>query len=143
MIPSIRVFPYRLLDGGHLLLRARVMLNLVALVPGCPPVALEEQLIRRELVVNLTDLPQRAAFREQVVALRRTANEAQVAQMLGLTVTAAQRAAALQRKMDAMGVDTPYVPLREPPEDYAKLRRHRHKRYRFEPLPGYEEPQFP
>ena len=55
---------------------------------------------------------------------------------LGLTVTAAQRAASLQRLMDQLGLTDPYVLIKEPPADYAKLRRHLHPRYCFQPLAG-------
>ena len=60
--------------------------------------------------------------------------EYQVARELGITVTAAQRASALQRKMDRLGLLDPYLRITEPPEDCTKLRRHRHPRYRFQPL---------
>ena len=38
-----------------------------------------------------------------------------------------------------IGLTDPYVAVTEPPDDYAKLRRHKHKRYRFEPLEGAGE----
>jgi hypothetical protein len=40
--------------------------------------------------------------------------------------------------MRALGLDSPYVFVAEPPEGYTKLRRHRNRKYRFEPLAGYE-----
>jgi hypothetical protein len=52
----------------------------------------------------------------------------------GLTVTAAQDAAGLQRRMDALGLTDPYVAVTKPSDDYRKLRRHLHGRYRFESL---------
>jgi hypothetical protein len=85
--------------------------------------------------VDLFDPPQREKYREQVMQLRQTTTEKNVARLLGVTVTAVQRAASLQRMMDAIGATDPYVPLTEPPVDYAKLRRHHHKRYDFQPLP--------
>ena len=68
------------------------------------------------------------------LALGMTENEA--AHQLGVTKTAAQRAAALDRQMRDLGLDDPYVPVLEPPDDLPKLRRHRHSRYRFEPFPA-------
>jgi hypothetical protein len=69
-----------------------------------------------------------------VLALRAQGlTERAVAKELGITVTAAQRAAALDRMMKALGLTDPYVAIIEPPADYGKLRRHRHPRYRFEP----------
>jgi hypothetical protein len=40
--------------------------------------------------------------------------------------------------MQELGLDTPDVLLQEPPDDYAKLRRHKNPKYRFEPLGDYE-----
>jgi hypothetical protein len=39
--------------------------------------------------------------------------------------------------MERLGVNDPYQPVREPPLDHGRLRRHLHSRYRFEPLPGF------
>ncbi|HEV2969517.1 MAG TPA: hypothetical protein VGY55_05955 [Pirellulales bacterium] len=64
-------------------------------------------------------------------------SERLAASTLGLTVTAAQRAAALDRIMRTKGITDPFVPLREPPLNYPKLRRHLHPRYNFTPLPGF------
>jgi transposase len=76
-------------------------------------------------------------YRERVVELRATGmTERQVAERLGITQTAAQRAAALDRRMRQLGTADPYQPVQGPPADYNKLRRHRHPRYRFEPLDG-------
>jgi hypothetical protein len=80
--------------------------------------------------------PQRVAFREQVLALRAEGKtERQVAEELGITITAAQRAAKLDRLMKEQGLSDPYQPIHEPPADNAKYRRHLHPRYCFEPLP--------
>jgi hypothetical protein len=38
--------------------------------------------------------------------------------------------------MAALGVADPYLPLAAPPDDYERLRRHQHPRFRFEPLAG-------
>ena len=70
LIPQIIVRPFRLCDGGGIVLRASLTLNLAGLLPTSqrqPDVAAH---LQRELVVDLFDPPQRAAFREQVVALR-------------------------------------------------------------------------
>jgi hypothetical protein len=54
--------------------------------------------LERDVTVDVFDAPERAAFRERVVARRRAGlTEKQVATELGITVTAAQCAAALQR----------------------------------------------
>jgi len=45
-----------------------------------------------------------------------------------------QRAVALGRRMASLGIQDPYLPLTAPPGDYERWRRHKHPRYRFEPL---------
>jgi hypothetical protein len=135
LIPQIIVRPFRLCDGGGIVLRASLTLNLAGLLPASqrqPEVAAH---LQRELVVDLFDPPQRAAFREQVMALRNAGlTENEVARRLGITKTAAQRAMALNRLMRQRGLEDPYVPVTAPTEDMAKLRRHRHPRYQFRPF---------
>jgi hypothetical protein len=135
LIPTIKVFPYRLCDGGAVVLRAHFTLSLASLMP----VELGDEanrLITRSMVVDLFHEPQRAKFREQVVAMRAAGiKEDIVAAKLGITKTAAQRAAALQRRMDQLGISDPYVALTAPPADSKRRRRHEHLRYKFDPLP--------
>jgi hypothetical protein len=38
--------------------------------------------------------------------------------------------------MQARGITDPYEEIYGPPDDYGKLRRHRHPRYKFQPLDG-------
>jgi DNA invertase Pin-like site-specific DNA recombinase len=137
LIPELRVYPYRLCDGGAVVQRAHLTLNLAALVPAGAALEGIGGALRRQLVVDLFAPPQRAACREQVVALRAEGvSERTVARRLRITVTAAQRAAALARRMQELGITDPYLPILEPPADCGKLRRHRHSRYRFEPQNG-------
>ena len=90
-------------------------------------------------MVDLFDPPQREEFRAQVIALKADMTEREVAENLGITQPAVQNAAGLQRHMDKLGITDPYVPVTEPPAAGSKLRRHEHKRYRFEPLDGAGE----
>jgi hypothetical protein len=134
LIPRLVVFPVRLVDGGRVLLRAKFRLKLAGLVPDVNTRAALRGPLERVLQVDLFDPPQREKYRRQIGELRRAgATEREAAGKLGLTITAAQRAAGLQRKMDELGLSDPYVLVTEPPED-TRLRRHRHARYQFEPL---------
>ena len=130
LIPRIKVFPYRLINGGHLVLRAHVTLDLSAAMTGVAGLQTSEPSLQREIVVDLFDPPQREAFRKEVVTLRATGlTERCVADQLGITHTAAQRAAALQRLLDQRGLQDPYELLSEPPADYTRIRRHKHSRF--------------
>jgi hypothetical protein len=136
LIPRIVVFPYRLVDGGDIVLRATFRLHLANLLPDTRVRAALAGPLERVITVDLFDPPQREQFRAEVVRRRKAGeSERKAAEALGLTVTAAQRAMALQRKMDAMGLTEPYVKVTEPPDDCPRLRRHKHGRYRFDPLP--------
>ena len=135
LLPSIHVFPFRLCDGGALVLRASVTFTAAPLVPRQAAAlnGLRER-VTRQLCVDLFTPPQREEFRERVVQMRSVGRkEYEVAAELRITKTAAQRAAALQRRMDATGITDPWLPVVEPPEDTDRFRRHLHTRYRFDP----------
>ena len=136
LLPTMVVMPCRLCDEGAVVARVKMTLNLAALSPNNASPELEEAM-SCELIVNLFDEPQRAAYREQVIALRTAGfSQRQVANRLGLTQPAVQNAIALDQRMKELGLTDPYIPVFEPPADCKKLRRHRHPRYRFEPLNG-------
>ena len=136
LVPRIIVHPYRLFDGGTTVLRASFRIH--------PAGLLEDPRVREALqqplecirTVDLFDPPQRVACREKVVELMRSGKYAyEAARECGITATTAQRASAIQREMDERGLSDPYIRLTDPPEDSSKLRRHKHPRYCFDPLP--------
>jgi hypothetical protein len=135
LLPELKVYPYRLCDGGAVVLRAQFTLHLVALTPSIRALGELDEVLRREMVVDLFDPPQRVQYRQQVMSLRNEGKtEWEAAAALGITQTAAQRAAALDRLMREKNLADPYLPVLEPPDDYGKVWRHLHKRYHFEPL---------
>jgi len=142
LIPKIIVFPFRLCDGGRVVLRAKFRLQLAGLHPDPRVREVLDQQLQRILTINLFEPCQRAAVREAIVDLRKTIDPktgkiftlAAAAAKIGITATAAQRAVALQRLMDELGLTDTYIPVHEPPEDLKRLRRHKHARYSFEPL---------
>jgi site-specific DNA recombinase len=137
LIPRLEARPYQLCDGGNPVLRAHLTLDLPPLIPEARVLEGRTHALRRDLVVDLFDMPQRAAYRERVMALRaERMREREIAATLGLTVTAAQKAASLDRLMGKLGLTDPYIPLTEPPQDQARMRRHKHARFQFEPGPG-------
>jgi DNA invertase Pin-like site-specific DNA recombinase len=139
LIARIVVRPYRLCDGGHPVLRAHFTFSLAPLLSPAPGMDRLAPAVQRSLVVDLFEQPQRVAYRAPVLEL--TANgmgQREIARELGITQPAVQRAVALGRQMANLGIDDPYLPLTAPPEDYARWRRHKHRRYRFEPLTGEE-----
>jgi DNA invertase Pin-like site-specific DNA recombinase len=135
IIPKIVVFPVRLCDGGLVVLRGRLRLRLSNLLLNTRVQDVLLQPLERILTVDLFEAPQREAYRRQICDLRKSGTtQEDAAGQCGLTITAAQRSAGLQRQMNERGLTDSYVTITEPPEDYRRLRRHLHRRYRFEPL---------
>ena len=142
LIPRIIVYPYRLCDGGKIVLRARFTLHLAGLVPGGQHVEGLDAILSREMCVDLFDPPQREQYRQQIVMMMAATPDKpfwQIGEELGITDTAVQRSVALDRKMRSLGLTDPYVPVTEPPEDCGRLRRHKRAKYRFEPLVNFSE----
>lgn len=132
LISKITVFPYRAIDGGHIVLRARLDLNLAAIDPTLAPLTVPGHPWHVGLEIDLFDRPKRRLIVSEVQRLKDAGlNHAQIAQQLKVTLPVIQQAANLSRDMKQRGVHDPYEPLSEPPADYSKLRRHRHKRFRF------------
>jgi hypothetical protein len=141
VVPELHVYNVRLLDGGHLLPRARVKLDLAGLVPDATGVPGLAPLMTRELTLDLFEPPQREQVRAQAVRLTAEGVFQRVAaRRLGVTQPVISQALALHRMMTERGLDTPYELVTAPPDDYTKLKRHRHPRYRFEPEQGYTPP---
>ena len=134
----MEVRPFQLCDSKGSVLRAYLTLDLVPLVPDADVLEGRTAVLRRELVVDLFEPPQRVAYRERVMALRAEGvTEKTIARKLGLSVSATQRAASLDRLMKQRGLADPYVPLTEPPSEQVRMRKHKHARYRFEPDPQW------
>jgi site-specific DNA recombinase len=137
LVRDFFVFPYRSCDGKDFVLRGTARLQLANLLPDQ---RLRDTLrgpLERVLNLDLFVAPQRIRLREQVMALRREMTEREAAERLGITKTAAQYAAGLDRLMGRLGLADPYVRMTKPPTDYPKMRRHLHPRFRFDPLPGF------
>jgi hypothetical protein len=133
LIPEIRVFPVRLCDGGKITLRAKFVLSLVPLLSANQQTEAVERCLSVELQVDLFDYPQREKFRGQVVQMREAGlTESVIASALTITKTVVQQAAALSRLMIKLGLTDPYLNVVNPPDDYGKLRRHRHHRFKFQ-----------
>jgi hypothetical protein len=138
VVTEFHVGLVRLCDGGHLLPRARVALDLSGIAPDLRSVPGAPHLLRREVTLDLFDPPQREVIRPDVVRLAAEGmGQRRIARDLGVTQAAVSNAARLDRKMRAAGMADPFVVVTEVPADYTKLRRLKHERYRFEPLPGY------
>ena len=145
LVPEFHVYLVRLLDGGHLLPRARVKLTLDGIVPDAQHVPGLGELLMRELTIDLFDRPfQRERIREEAVRLADLdLTQRQIAAQLTEEkpkLPVVQKALALDREMKEFGLDTPYVLVTNPPPDYSKLRRWKNPKYVFRPREGYQRP---
>jgi site-specific DNA recombinase len=145
LVPDFYVYLVRLVDGGHPLPRARVKLTLAGIVPDAQAVPKLEELLTRELTLDLFERPpQREQIRKDAVRLdAQHIPHRQIAAQLpeeNPKLKVVQDALALDRKMKELGLESPYVLVTEPPEDYPKLRRHKNSQYKFRPREGYQRP---
>ncbi len=142
LVPSFEVYLVRLCDGGHLLPRARITLDLAGHLEDAKSVPEITALLKREITLDLYERPpQRERIREEVVKLASNGlYQRTIARQLTHerpTQPAVQNALILDRMMRDQNLESPYILLTEPPDDYPKLRRHRNSKYQFEPLKGY------
>ena len=142
LVPSLCVYPYRIIDEGKVVLRAAMQLDIGALVPALAELPSVGDHLRRGLVVDLFEPPQRERYRAEIWRLSHSEPKLQertIAAQLGVTQPVVQRAKKLQRQLDALGRPDAYLPLYEPPVN-GRLHRHKHPRYGFSPLPGFPVP---
>ena len=119
------------------MLRAKFRMRISELLPDRRVQQALRQPLERVLTIDLFDPPQPESFRRRICELRAGGiTQREAADLCGLTITAAQDAAGLQRRMNAFGLTDPYLAVTEPPDNCGKRRRHLHHRYRFEPLEG-------
>ena len=143
LVPEFHVYLVRLCDSGHLLPRARIKLALAGIVPDAQHVPGLSSFLCRDRTIDLFNPTQMERIRLESVRLAITGlGPKAISQCIAErpTVTAVQHALALDKKMKALGLDTPYVFVPGPPENYRKLRRHRNAKYQFKPLEGYSPP---
>jgi site-specific DNA recombinase len=143
LVPEFNIYLVRLIDGGHLMPRARVKLNLAGCVSDLLLVPELSGLLTRVVTLDLFEAPQRERIRVDAVRLAATGlYQREIARQLPEKTfqVVVQKALNLDRMMKERGLKSPYEVLSEPPVDYPKLRRHKHPRYEFKRLEGYEPP---
>jgi site-specific DNA recombinase len=138
LLPSILVYPVKLVDGETYGLRAKADMNAAIFATAASSFDVVQSHLQTTIELNLFASPQREAFREQVMELRSQGQKvAQIAARLGITKTAVDRAAAVQRKLEQAGRATPWLPVAKANDCSKKMRRQQNKRFHFEPLPGF------
>lgn len=138
LLKNFFIVPFRLIDGGHIEARVRFDIDLAELNGVNFPSGLPSMTI--PCTVDLTKSPQRVTYREAVMRLRSEGmTERQTASKLGITHTAAQDAARLDRIMAKAGIADPWMQVISVEQCLESFKRLRHPRFNFEPLPGFEQ----
>jgi site-specific DNA recombinase len=141
LVPSIVVHPVMPIDGGNVVIRATVTLNLAALITPGDDLAERLPALQRVITVNLFKPPQRIEILPKVMkALAENPGAMQKWVAVNVTKTSAtvvQRAVVLSEKMELAGLTDPYVAVTDPEWMTGKNKKHTRQRFRFEPLPGF------
>lgn len=147
LCPDFYVYLVQACDRRNFLPRARVRLTLDGILPNASLVPGLDGLLRREVTLDLFELPQRERIRLDAVKWAATGlgPQAVAAKIAKTTIerptaTAVQHALSLQKQMVELGLSSPYLQVNGPPDDHLKLRRHKNAKYRFVSLVGYVPP---
>lgn len=138
LLPQLHLVPYRLCNEKKVVPRAKIVIDFLALSPEHSSLWGEIASYRKEVVVDLFKPSQHVRIREELVRLRgegKTTRES--AKILGVAIQTVNRALAIQRAMDKQGLADPWVELKQAPDDIGKMKSHRSKNYKFEPLDGF------
>ncbi|MGE3317309.1 MAG: hypothetical protein AB7O26_19505, partial [Planctomycetaceae bacterium] len=114
LIPELHVYLVRLCDGGHLLPRARVRLNLAGIIPDARHVPELNELMSGVFTLDLFTPPQRERIRlEAVKLMEQGRTQRQAAGMIAEKPTqpALQKALSLHKKMQELELSDPYMLL--------------------------------
>ncbi|HUQ69000.1 MAG TPA: recombinase family protein [Planctomycetaceae bacterium] len=141
LVPDLYIVPYQVCDGSDILPRAEFTLTLVPLLPPALANSPEAAQVTRRLVVTLCPVSKPLQHHAAATELKAQGlRQHEIGQRLGMVRTAVQRSLRLHRLMLSQGLAEPLVRLTELPARTNRLRRHRHPRFRFEPLAGWTPP---
>ena len=135
LVPKLEVVPYLLCGKGEPVARLHFTLEAASLYADFDGLAHLGGPLRKELIVDLFNPPQRVAYREEVMRLRAAGfTKMAIAERTGITHTAVQAAVSFDASLKKAGLTDPYVRISELPDHFIKMCRHRHPRYNFNPL---------
>lgn len=138
VVDDFFVLPFRLADGGHVQPKVMFTANLGAFLGQ----GYEVPLLDWTGVVDLTTSPKRVQHLADVVRLVAEGEKhADVAEQLGIFKTEVGYAMRLHRRMLELGVTTPWIPMQRAEQVADYFPRVRNPRFRFDPLPGFEQPK--
>ena len=106
LISQLIAYPVRLIDGGGLYIRAKMVLDLTAFVPHHHRLVVADAM-RRNITVDLFDPPQRVRYRQQIVDMRNNVQKVEILPYHKLGVY----------KWEALGHEYPLKSIEPPTEE--------------------------
>ncbi|WP_010583092.1 recombinase family protein [Schlesneria paludicola] len=140
VLPSIIIRPVELCDSMNVEPQAIVELDLSPLAEHLAGHSLPSFASPKRLVVNLFEPRPYVQHAPQLGAIEQRGSVVSTGYALGLSLGEIGMARKLFRIMRERGLQSPWVPINDPPSRGWKGKRHLHPRYQFEPLPGFERP---
>lgn len=129
LIPVLELYPYMLIDGGSIVLRAHVTIHLEALKKQSLPPGMCSGLLKHDFTVDLFNPPQRVKVLNTVPTLLAAGHSKKdVARRLKVAPLVIDKALALRAMMDQERTTDPYKRLTTPPKN-SKIKRHEHLRF--------------
>ncbi len=132
MIPRLVVFPHKLCDGGHIVPRVGFRWTVAGVLSDPRQRELLAKPTEKLITVDVFTPPDRVLALPQVMA-HADLSKPELESKLGIRQHTVKQARKLQAVMHDLGITDPYIPLLLPPD--VGLKRHKHPRYRFVPLP--------
>lgn len=140
ILPRVTIFPVLLCNGEAVKLQAEVELDVSAAMGALTGSSAMVDDLREIVTADLFDTPAYVRYAETFgTAESRNEKVFALAERLGVSLPTAMLARRLYRRMCESGVTNPYQRIASPPEKGWRCRRHKHRRYRFDPCPPPEE----
>ena len=143
IVPSVYLYLVRMVDGGPCFPRVKFTVDLTGSFESDAPDELQS-LLTREFTVDMFELPKRARIHVDVMRLKQEGcNMKQTIERLNepLSTKMIGSAVKLNDLLEELGISDPLQFQAEPPNDYAKFRKHLNPKYSFSMMEGYTRPE--
>ena len=143
IVPSVFLYLVRMVDGGPCYPRVKFTVDLTGSFESDAPAEIQS-LLTREFTVDMFEIPKRARIRADVIRLKQDGCNvkqtiARLAEPLSTKMIAS--AVKLNDQLVQSGISDPFQFQAEPPNDFAKFRKHLNPRYSFTMKEGYTRPE--
>ena len=138
LIPELLIVPYQVCDESDIIPRAEFAVSLTSLLPPALQAESAAAVFTHRLVVTLAEPSQRVRHCGAAAELQKQGlKQREIGTRLGMAQSATEAALRISRLMIPLGISEPYIRLTAVPKVTNRLKRHKHPRFRFEPLDGF------